>query len=336
MPRNYPPNRYANMAILLSFASLVLLLIIVFNIQYLAIAYGIGSGAAIQSTADHANVTSILSATAAGVNALYNSILADYVVLIVSLGMLISSVLLYRYRANIFGAEAKGYVTLHGMLTIIYFLLFTINNANSLISLGTYYIVVVYAALLLSASIDIYVVFARYVFPARALTVRTDFALDPSRPYTNLIRIKDNIFSQLSGKVCVVDKHMNSVGIENFYRLIQDNLKGVTEINILTSGDMLDMEFSRNYLDCKNDIENAGAKIEVRVMRDEDSAVQHERFVFDDKSAYKVPPFNIIHKKSEHITRIKLSDAKKRFGELYEKATKYENFVSKNGKTKKG
>jgi hypothetical protein len=182
--------------------------------------------------------------------------------------------------------------------------------------------------------IDSYALASRYLFPIKSPKPRIELEMDPSKPYTNLLKIKDEIFSQLTGSVGIVDKHMNSTGIENLHRLIHDNLGNISEINILTSAEMLDGEFSRNYLDCKSEVEHSGARINVLVMSEADSSQQHERFLFDGTNAYKVPPFNIIHKKSEHITRINLSDASKRFDELYKGSTKYENYVLKNGRTK--
>lgn len=329
MVKYYPPNRYSTLAILLSIASLTLVLSAVFRIQLLSITYGVGAGAQIQANATSKNVTPILQQAASNVSSIYNTILIEYVSMAVALGMLISSALLYRYRVNILTTEAREHITLHGTLFLIYALLFFINNAGILVQMSMYYIAVVYVAMLMCASIDIYVIFSRYVLPARMAPRKTDLQLDPSKPYTNLIRIKDKIFSGFSGKIGVVDKHMNSVGLENFHRLIRDNLDSLSEINIITSKEMLDSEFSRNYLDSKSEAENSGVKFNVMIMNENDSMVQHERFVFDDKNAYKVPPFNIIHKKSEHITRIKLSEARSRFDQLYRKSIKYENFVTR-------
>lgn len=110
--------------------------------------------------------------------------------------------------------------------------------------------------------------------------------------------MKDRIFSRLKGDVYVVDKHMNSVGIENLHRPINGSSGKIPEINILTSKEMLDGEFTKNYTDWKSEMQRAGIKLNVMVMDDNDSLAQHERFIFDKSHVYKVPPFNIIHKKA--------------------------------------
>jgi hypothetical protein len=336
MARTEPPNRYATLTIILGIASLALLIGSIFMLQLLSVAYGAVAGALVTSGSSNAIVASI-AGSPTNLYALFNSILLQYVVVLISLVMLISAVFLYRYKMSIFGTDAKGYITLHGTLAVIYILLYFINLNNSTLPIQTInqvYLYIVYIAMALCIVIDLYVIVSRYLIASRAPTGRGELAMDPSRPYTNLLRIKDTIFSQLSGKISVVDKHMNSIGLENFHRLVQDNFNSLSEINILTSKEMLDAEFSQNYLDCKSEAENNGVRFNVLIMTDSDSQAQHERFVFDNRNAYKVPPFNIIHKKSEHITRLKLPEVKRRFDELYKRSIKYENYVSKNGRPK--
>jgi hypothetical protein len=309
----------------------------VLMIQLVSVAYGVGAGASIQSAADHSNVTSILEPSAENLNPLYTTILSEYMVFVVGIGMLISSVLIYKNKSNIANSEARGYVFLNASLTLIYTALFFIIPVffvniikAQIISVSNYYYLAVYLSIIMALSIDSYIILSKYINPSSPHR-RKNLAIDPSKPYTNLLRIKDEIFSRLIGNVFIVDKHMNSEGIENFSRLFMGNENNVPEVKILTSKEMLDARFSRNYRDCKTEAENYGTRISVFVMSDEDAVSQHERFVFDDKNAYKVPPFNIMHKKSEHITRLNLNDARRRFNELQKRSIKYENFVSKNG-----
>ena len=325
------------MLLLLFLSSLILLAASVLMIQLVSVAYGVGAGASIQSAADHSNVTSILEPSAENLNPLYATILSEYMVFIVGIGMLISSVLIYKNKSNIANSEARGYVFLNASLTLIYTTLFFIiplffvNIIKAqIISVSNYYYIAVYLSIIMALSIDSYIILSKYINPS-APHRRKSLAIDPSKPYTNLLRIKDEIFSQLNGNVFIVDKHMNSEGIENFSRLFMGNGNSVPEVKILTSKEMLDARFSRNYLDCKAEAENYGTQISVFVMSDEDAVSQHERFIFDDKNAYKVPPFNIMHKKSEHITRLNMNEARRRFNELQKRSIKYENFVSKNG-----
>lgn len=323
------PNKYGTLTITLTAVSLVLLAASILLIQTFSIAYGIGAGAAIQSNQTTRSVVTVLLPYVSQISAVYTAILIEYVAFIAALGMFFTGTLLYRYRNSLGSADTRGYIMLHGALVLIYALLFVISRVDAPIRLSSSYLIGIVAAVAAAALLDTYLVFSKYVMHDRTERLRGSVQIDPSTPYANLIRLKDDIFSKLTGSVGVVDKHMNSVGIENLYRLLQGNPGSISEITILTSSAMLDNEFWRNYLDCKNEIENSGTKFNVLVMDDSDSSDQHERFIFDDRAAYKVPPFNIIHKKSEHITRIKASDAKRRFDKLYSKSIKYENFLTK-------
>jgi hypothetical protein len=77
---------------------------------------------------------------------------------------------------------------------------------------------------------------------------------------------------------------------------------------------------------------NAGVEIVFMLMSKEDSVAQHERFIFDDEHAYKIPPLNIINKKSEHIVDLRMGEARNRFGALMRNATKYDNYVVKQAR----
>jgi hypothetical protein len=61
------------------------------------------------------------------------------------------------------------------------------------------------------------------------------------------------------------------------------------------------------------------------VLDDGDAAKQHERLLLDGSEAYKIPPLNIINKKSEHITAVNRDDAARRFEDLWSRAIKFEN-----------
>lgn len=329
MTRTYEaPNRYAALIALFCISSLVLVLATVYIIQALSISYGSG--------AESSSATQVLME-----HSLYTMILYGYVDLIVALGMLLSAALLYKYNTDMLSPEAIGHVNLNGALTMVYVLLFALYLNSVQVSLPAYYTWIVSGAMAICLLIDLYIMmFVRYIIPKHFTEKRTEsLILDPFMPYTNLMRIKDNVFSRLKGHVCLVDKHMNSIGLENLYRLISDSMghiHHISELNIITSKEMLDKDFSKNYNDLSNEVKRAGVKMKIMIMDDSDSAMQHERFIFDGSYAYKVPPLNIIHKKSEHIIRINIREAKKRFEQLYSHSMKYENFIIKMGQNQEG
>ena len=96
---------------------------------------------------------------------------------------------------------------------------------------------------------------------------------------------------------------------------------------------MMDMDLAKNVFDLSNEMKSKNVNLQFRVMSDSDSAIQHERFMMDDNYAYKIPPFNIINKKSEHINRINLSEVRGRFRQLYSNSMTIENYRAKMAKS---
>ncbi len=155
--------------------------------------------------------------------------------------------------------------------------------------------------------------------------------MDPNTPYANLAKLREQLFSTLSGDIKIVDKHFNSTAIANLHRLISDERGNLISIIVITSNEMLDSSFGDNYNDLKKELNNSNIDFQVKIMNKEDSGAQHERFIMDDRTAFKIPPFSIINKKSEHITKINIREAKKRFDYLFQRSVKYENFIVKEG-----
>jgi hypothetical protein len=326
-------NKSSITAFLLLIFSLVLLVSTVLMITFISISYGLGAGASIQSVADAKNITAILQQSVANSQILYHAILTGYIIFVITLSMFLIAFMFYNYNQNSTGSKAKWYLMVHGLLTLIFVLLFYISFTTIISTISEYYVWAVYFSIFICITIDSYLLLFKYTLPFNISKTKTkNLLINPKMPYTNLLKLREEIFLHFTEKVMIVDKHMNSIGIENLHRLMQGN-SSVSAIEILTSKEMLDEDFWKNYLDYKAEGKNLKMDINIMIMNDEDSAVQHERFILDGKNAYKIPPFNIIHKKSEHIIRIKYSEAKRRFDELQKKAIKYENFVSKNGKS---
>jgi hypothetical protein len=97
-------------------------------------------------------------------------------------------------------------------------------------------------------------------------------------------------------------------------------------ISVLAKSDRLNNEFEKSYTDFKNELKNKNVEFELRILSDKEAFKQHERMLIDDSSAYKIPPLNIINKKSEHIVSINSKDALHRFNTLWSEAVRFENF----------
>ena len=106
----------------------------------------------------------------------------------------------------------------------------------------------------------------------------------------------------------------------------------MTRLEIISSSEMFDGKFQENFTDFKNEMKLTGVEITFMLMSKEDSVAQHERFIFDDEHAYKIPPLNIINKKSEHIVKTNLRDAQKRFEYLHQNSIKVENYTPEQPK----
>jgi len=94
----------------------------------------------------------------------------------------------------------------------------------------------------------------------------------------------------------------------------------------------MDSGFNTNLVDFRNELNELGVVLEVKLMDDKDAVQQHERLLMDDSIAYKIPPFNIINKRAEHITSVNVKEAHLRFQHLYDRAIKLENFMVKRAR----
>ena len=314
--------------ILLNVASIILLFSAVFTIQLLSIAYGTGAGALIQSKQDNMNVTPLLAPSVAKLSSIYWSINESYLLFIIALIIEgIAFLLLFKEGARSSGGR---YILMHVSLSFIFIALYYIIIASlSVANIGLYLFIAIIGILLALAS-DFYLL---YLFGStqRKQGRRVMININPSTPFGNALELREKIFSQLSGNLRIVDKHFNSSSLENLYRLVSPYLKNISAIRIITSKEMLDKSFATNYNDLKAELAKNNVEIELRIMSDDAAREQHERFMFDSSNAYKIPPFNIITRKSEHIVKISISDAKKRYNELYNSSTKIENYYSIDG-----
>ena len=150
-------------------------------------------------------------------------------------------------------------------------------------------------------------------------------SIDPQTPYTNVMILSKRLMSKLNGDIKILDMHFDANGLENLSRLLSGNLERYKSVSVLAKRDRLGSEFIRNYSDFKNELGNKGVAFELKVLNDMDAGEQHERVLMDGSSAYKIPPLNIINRKSEHIVSINHREAEARFNRLWTNSTKLEN-----------
>ena len=322
---------YRYIILLLGFASLVMAAASVYLMEILGINYG--AGLAFLSLANRTNVTSSnVTQVAAAVGNLHSAISEAYLVAIIAFGLIASALVLYISRYRRFGAMSRRYTLLHGTLTLIYIAIFYLVLSNLQINYTSFYFLFVFSAIAAALIIDVYLQLKISIRGEEPAKVRSDMRIVPGSPYTNLLNLRDTIFSKLTGDVRIVDKHFNSDAISNLHRLLETNFANIRKLEIISSKEMFDAKFNDNYTDFKNELRNKGVELNFLLMSDADSVEQHERFIFDDNRAYKIPPLNIINKKSEHIVGLRVGEAMSRFEALMRNATKYDNYVVKQSR----
>lgn len=314
--------------------ALVLLIGAVYMIKTLTLVYGIAVGAVVQSVADNSTITAVAQQAASQLGSLHTGIYETYVVFLVALILAAATFIMFLRRNDKNGrATVKRYTLLAGAFTIVYvMLLFFLLSDFSAYLHFSYYIYLIYAGAALTlaciAALELFVVRQ----PSEAQKFRSSISMDPSKPFSNMVAIQDQLFSNLNGYLRVIDKHFNSSSLANFHRLIDRHATNFTKIVILTSKEMLDSDLQANFADFRNELTAAGVGLEVKLMDDKDAVDQHERILMDEKVAYKIPPFNIINKRSEHITKMSFADAQRRFDYLYGRAIKLENYAVKRAR----
>lgn len=150
-------------------------------------------------------------------------------------------------------------------------------------------------------------------------------SINPDTPYSNMKILSNRLMKKLSGEIRVLDMHFDVTALDNLIQLIGKEEGRYRSILVLAKADRLNSDFEKPYKDFKSELENKKIGFELRVLNEKDASKQHERMLMDDNVAYKIPPLNIINRKSEHIVSIKHSDALHRFNELWAEATKFEN-----------
>ncbi len=319
--------------VLLSIGALMLLFGSVYIIYKLSLLYGVGIGAAAQSIAYNNSVTSSVSSLVLGNSGLGEGVLESFVSFVVALAVGASSFILLLSRRELPSKATSKYTFMCAILGAVFIMLFFLASLNIPYGYSSTYEMVPYAGFIILAGGVGYI---EYVIRTRhhrgQARGKTAVSMDPSRPFSNMVSVQEEIFSNMTGHMRVIDKHFNSTALQNFYRLIEKDMGNYTKITILTSKEMLGYSFAQEINDLRTELTGAGIELDARLMDDKDTVEQHERIVMDDRIAYKVPPFNIINKRSEHITKISFKEADSRFAQLFSRAIKLDNYQVEKGR----
>lgn len=312
--------RAALFVIILS-ASLIMFAGSVYMVKQITELYGSGAGAVLQARADGTQVIQLLQPVSSNLGLFHLGAVLSYVLSLIAMVLFGSALLMVVKR----GDEDVGFALTYGLLNSTFLAIYAIILITLLSYFQAYlsasYLIVVYAGIALGAAANGYLQYELRVKPSTHM-MSSSVSIDPSTPFSNMINLQDEIFSKMGGHLRVIDKHFNSAALTNLSRLIDGYTGGLTRITVITSREMQDSKFTLNASEFEKEMQAKGVPTEVRIMDPKDSADQHERLLMDDQVAYKIPPFSIINRKSEHITRVKSAEARARFHLLYARAQK--------------
>ncbi len=328
----FSKNMSTALIMLLNLSSALLVLGAVFMVEIFSVLLGIGSGAYFQANLSKIPLQSNLQQLYAAGIPLHYSVLEAYVLAIIGMILLCIAFLLFIRRHDKTVGGAKRYATMHTAFVFMYALVFYIISIDTGSYLAGPYVLIIYGAMAVAILVDLFFDYALRAQRDHVARIRRSLSVDPSTPFSNMVELQDKIFSRLSGELRVVDKHFNSVALSNFHRLMSGSFGNLKSITIVGSSEMMDSNFSRNVADLKKELSAQGVKFEVRLMDEGDRVEQHERLMLDDKVAYKIPPFNIINRRSEHLIMIGRGEAVRRFSYLYSRAISLDNYFIKKGR----
>jgi len=127
----------------------------------------------------------------------------------------------------------------------------------------------------------------------KLLSGRRTVSIDPQKPFEALNRFRE-ILMGFEGDVWWVEKQCDRDCLQ-YLNDVQDTR--VENIMILTGSFHINENFKRDFKAFSYEMQMKGVTVELRVVvNGEDSKRMHDRYVFDSKSMYTMPPGNIITK----------------------------------------
>jgi hypothetical protein len=307
--------------ILAPIAGFVTLLYSYFYIQQLSFIlgeyYGISNAVKAYSINVSQQTATTLGQTSTLALALHISyILVPFAIVILAIGILwLFSKMYSRYMAAILIFASVIYVIIAALLQLD----FKFSSALGILPgayIGSLLAMIAGSYVLVKSSI-------KGTAPKRAVR---QISINPDTPYSNMRILSNKLMKKLSGEIKILDMHFDMAAMDNLMQLVDKNLDRYRSISVLAKSDRLNNEFEKSYTDFKNELKNKNVEFELRILSDKEAFKQHERMLIDDSSAYKIPPLNIINKKSEHIVSINSKDALHRFNTLWSEAVRFENF----------
>lgn len=301
------------------------LLAALYYMQQLSYSVGVYSGISVVVNTYRLNATSTLLSTLAQTSTLILALHLTYILVPLAL-VLLAIGILWLFTKSHARFTAEGLI----FSSLIYLIIVGILGFDFKFN-GSFIFPIAIAGGLLSFGAGAYLI---WTLRGKASTQHRAVApimINPDTPFSNIQILSSKLMSRLSGEIRILDMHFDVESLERLMQLVDRNSSKYTQINVLTKGDRLGNAFMNSYGDFKAELANRKIGFELRVLSKEEAARQHERLLMDSTSAYKIPPLNIINRKSEHIVSIKYEEAADRFNALWAEATKFENIRGKPG-----
>ncbi len=296
----------------------VMLFASIYLLQNLSLIVGFGNAAIALANAYKVNLTSNATISAVVLNLPAYVLSVRLAFFLITLSLIVFSVGALNIFARIINRESLLITASASFVYLILFYMFELHTTFQ------YLTIAIYASTALSFALSLYLLFAKRNKP-KLHEAKSSIFINPKTPYTNLINLEEGLLSKLHGRLRILDMHFDSAAMENLSILLDGNEKNFTDIEILASDARINSKLKKYYREYASELKNKGVNLSMRIMNDEDASQQHERLLIDDSTAYKIPPFNIINKKSEHIVRVSSAEARKRYEYLWQRASKIEN-----------
>ena len=302
-------------------ASLIMFAGSVYMVKQVAELYGAGAGAVLQARADGTQVVQSITPVSSNLGLFHIGAVISYVLAIIAVILFGSALVMVAKRSEEDASHALTYGLLNSAFVAIYLIMLAVLLSYFYSYMSQPYLFVICAGVVLSILANFYLQYELRMKPSAHL-MSSSVSINPSTPFSNMINLQDEIFSKLSGHLRIIDKHFNTAALMNLSRLIDGQTANLSAITVITSKEMQDGKFSAGASEFEKELLAKGIPAEIRVMDQKDAAEQHERLMMDDTVAYKIPPFSIINRKSEHVTKVKAAEARARFHQLYARAGK--------------
>ena len=307
--------------IIILIASLITFAGSVYMVKELGELYGAGAGAVLQARADGSQIAQSLQPIANNLALFHIGDVISYALSLMAIVLFGSALLMVAKRSDEDASHALTYGLLNSTFLVVYIVMLIVLLSYFSSYLSSSYLFVIYTGIILGVAANAYLQYELRVKSSEHM-MSGSININPSTPFSNIINLQDEIFSKMNGHLRIIDKHFNTTALTNLSRLIDGYTSNFNRITVLTSKEMQDSKFSANAMEFEKEMAGMGIQAEVRIMDLKDAVEQHERLLMDDSVAYKIPPFNIINKKSEHITKVKSAEARARFHLLYARAQK--------------